>query len=134
MRCGQMPTTAAVRPTYEWSLGQFDRFTQGAAMDNSDQETLTQGSAQANPAEEGATAAALAKRAAREAIDTGKGYAQNAINEAGKRLTAAKEQVSRAADQGTHYVSEQPARAVAIAAAGGAILGALLVAAMRGRR
>lgn len=103
-------------------------------MENPDQENMTQGSAPSNITDDGGTAAELAKRAARQAIDSGRGYAQNAINEAGKRLTAAKEQVSRAADQGTHYVSEQPARAVALAAAGGAILGALLVLAMRGRR
>jgi ElaB/YqjD/DUF883 family membrane-anchored ribosome-binding protein len=129
-----MPTMATVRSTYECSSVSSTVFIQGAAMDNSDQDTLTQGSAQTNPTDQGATTAELAKRAARQAVDSGKGYAQNAINEAGKRLTAAKEQVSRAADQGTHYVAEQPGRAVAIAAAGGAILGALLVAAMRGRR
>ncbi|MBT2323655.1 hypothetical protein J7E62_15000 [Variovorax paradoxus] len=104
-------------------------------MENSDLETATPGSPESNQfPEERANAADLARQAARQAIDSGKGYAQNAINATGRKLTAATEQMGRAAEQGTRYVSEQPARAVAIAAAGGAILGALLMAATRSRR
>jgi ElaB/YqjD/DUF883 family membrane-anchored ribosome-binding protein len=99
-------------------------------------ESETSGSAQPinQTAEEKANAAELARQAARQVIDSGKEYAQNAVNAAGKKLTAAKEQMGRAAEQGTHYVAEQPGRAVAIAAAGGVILGALLMSAMRSRR
>jgi len=99
-------------------------------------ESVTSGSAQPinQTAEEKANAAELARQAARQVIDSGKEYAQNAVNAAGQKLTAAKEQMGRAAEQGTHYVTEQPGRAVAITAAGGAILGALLVSAMRSRR
>jgi ElaB/YqjD/DUF883 family membrane-anchored ribosome-binding protein len=91
-------------------------------------ESATSGSAQPinQTAQEKANAAELARQAARQVIDSGKEYAQN--------LTAAKEQMGRAAEQGTHYVTEQPGRAVAIAAAGGVILGALLMSAMRSRR
>ena len=104
-------------------------------MENSYPQSPTTGSVpSAETAEERSSAADLAKRAASQAVDSGKEYAQNAINAAGKRLTSAKEQMGRAAGQGTQYVSEQPARAVAIAAAGGAILGALLMTAMRSRR
>jgi ElaB/YqjD/DUF883 family membrane-anchored ribosome-binding protein len=105
-------------------------------MENSPFESSTTGSAQSGQSaeERKANASELASQAARQVIDSGKEYAQNAVNAAGKRLSAAKEQVGRVADQGTQYVSEQPGRAVAIAAAGGAILGALLVTAMRSRR
>lgn len=98
-------------------------------------ESATSGSAQPinQTAQEKANAAELARQAARQVIDSGKEYAQNAVNAAGQKLTAAKEQMGRAAEQGTHYVAEQPGRAVAIAAAGGVILGALLMSAMRGR-
>ncbi|VTU23884.1 hypothetical protein H6CHR_02081 [Variovorax sp. PBL-H6] len=99
-------------------------------------ESVSPGSAQPinQTAEEKANAAELARQAARQVIDSGKEYAQNAVNAAGKKLTSAKEQMGKAAEQGTQYMSEQPGRAVAIAAAGGAILGALLVSAMRSRR
>jgi ElaB/YqjD/DUF883 family membrane-anchored ribosome-binding protein len=104
-------------------------------MENSYPQSSTTGTVpSADTAEERSNAADLAKRAASQAVDSGKEYAQNAINAAGKKLTAAKEQMGRAAEQGNRYVSEQPARAVAIAAAGGAILGALLMTAMRSRR
>jgi ElaB/YqjD/DUF883 family membrane-anchored ribosome-binding protein len=114
----------------------FTFFIKGAAMENSRFESSTADSAQANQGAEDrkANASELASQAARQVIDSGKEYAQNAVNAAGKRLSAAKEQMGRAADQGTQYVSQQPGRAVAIAAAGGAILGALLVSAMRSRR
>jgi ElaB/YqjD/DUF883 family membrane-anchored ribosome-binding protein len=114
----------------------FHHFIQGAAMENSHPESWTSASAQPNQSveEKEANASELARQAARQAIESGKEYAQNAVNAAGKKLTAAKEQMGRAADQGSQYVSEQPGRAVAIAAAGGAILGALLATAMRGRR
>lgn len=103
-------------------------------MENFYPQSPTKDSVQpADAAEQKYHAADLVKRAASQAVDSGKEYAQNAVNAAGKTMTAAKEQLGRAAEQGTQYVSEQPGRAVAIAAAGGAILGALLMTAMRRR-
>ena len=104
-------------------------------MDSSDLEASVPGSAQFNrTAGEEADAAELARRAARQALESGRVYAQNAIDAAVRSLTAAKEQIGRAADQGTQYVAEQPGRSVAMAAAAGAIIGALFVLALRGRR
>lgn len=103
-------------------------------MENYPESQTSGSSSQMNQtAEEKAKASELARQAARQVIDSGKEYAQNAVNAAGKKLTAAKEQMGKAAEQGTQYVAEQPGRAVAIAAAGGVILGALLMSAMRGR-
>ena len=104
-------------------------------MDNSYLESPTPGLApDSHTAQQTANATELARRAARDAVESGKAYAQDAVNAAGERLTAAKDQLARAADQGTRYVTEQPGRAVAIAAAGGAVLGAILMTALRGRR
>lgn len=59
-------------------------------------ESETSGSSQPinQTAEEKANAAELARQAARQVIDSGKEYAQNAVNAAGKKLTAAKEQMA----------------------------------------
>ena len=79
-------------------------------------------------------AATLAKEKARSAIAAGHAYARDAVNAAGQQLSDAKVQLNRAAEQGAAYVAQQPVRAMMVAAAGGALLGALRLRVMRIRR
>src|SRR4051812_18373847 len=115
---GRRPTRAAPErrlwqrwaASYQWVSRSvrplFHPFTQGVAMENYP-ESVSSGSAQPinQTAEEKANAAELARQAARQVIDSGKEYAQNAVNAAGKKLTSAKEQMGKAAEQGTQYMT-----------------------------
>jgi ElaB/YqjD/DUF883 family membrane-anchored ribosome-binding protein len=75
----------------------------------------------------------LATQSGQEAVNSGTRFAKNAVNAAGQRLGEAKIQLNTAAAKGTKYVTEQPVKAVAMAAAGGAILG-LLLSSLRSHR
>ncbi|VWX60555.1 conserved hypothetical protein [Burkholderiales bacterium 8X] len=75
-----------------------------------------------------------AKKTARQAVDTGKAYAKDAVNAAGRKLGDLRGQVDVAKERGTRYINEEPVRAVMIAAAGGALLTALILAALRSDR
>jgi ElaB/YqjD/DUF883 family membrane-anchored ribosome-binding protein len=66
-----------------------------------------------------------------DAFESGRAYAQAALDVAGRTMSEAS---SRAADRGERYIADEPVRAVLYAAAGGALLTALLLAWMRGRR
>ncbi len=73
-----------------------------------------------------------AKQTGKDAIDTGRAYARDAVNAAGKKVSDIKEQLTTARKQSEQYIMDQPVRATLIAAAGGAVLTALLVSFMRG--
>lgn len=72
-----------------------------------------------------------AKQTAKDAMDSGRAYAKDAVNAAGKKVDDLKDQFSSARKQSEQYIMDQPVRATLIAAAGGAILTALLVSFMR---
>ncbi|QNK72959.1 hypothetical protein H7F36_17565 [Variovorax sp. PAMC28562] len=72
-----------------------------------------------------------ARQTGKDAIETGRAYAQDAVNAAGKKVADIKDQLSTARKQSEQYIMDQPVRATLIAAAGGAVLTALLVSFMR---
>lgn len=72
-----------------------------------------------------------ARQTGKDAIETGRAYAQGAVNAAGKKVADIKDQLLTARKQSEQYIMDQPVRATLIAAAGGAVLTALLVSFMR---
>jgi ElaB/YqjD/DUF883 family membrane-anchored ribosome-binding protein len=72
-----------------------------------------------------------ARQTGKDAIETGRAYAKDAVNAAGKKIADIKDQLSTARKQSEQYIMDQPVRATLIAAAGGAVLTALLVSFMR---
>lgn len=75
-----------------------------------------------------------ARTTAKSAADTGRAYAREAVNAAGKKLDDIKGQATHLKEKGTQFVADEPMKAVAYAAAGSAVLTALLVSLLRGRR
>lgn len=75
-----------------------------------------------------------AKQSAKTVLEAGRVYSQNAVNAAGEKIGELKGKVDQARKQGTRYVVDQPMQSVLVAAAGGAILTALLLFAMGGGR
>lgn len=73
-----------------------------------------------------------AKRTAQSAMDAGRGYAADAAKAAGIKVDEAREHVERLTNQTSHYVKEQPLRAIGIAAAAG-FLTAVLINGLRSR-
>jgi len=75
-----------------------------------------------------------AGQTAKAAVDAGRAYARDAVNAAGRKLEDLKSQAAEAKDKGARYVMDDPVRAVMFAVAGGALLTALFLAAMRSDR
>ncbi|MDM0109342.1 hypothetical protein QTH97_30740 [Variovorax sp. J22R24] len=75
-----------------------------------------------------------AKNKASAAAETGKAYAQSAVNAAGKKINDVKDQAADLKQRGMEYAAQEPMKAVAIAAAGSAVVTALLMTLMRARR
>jgi len=67
----------------------------------------------------------------RQALESAKTYAREAMNAAGDKVGGLKAKASDLKVQGDHYIAEQPVRSVLMAVAGGAALTALFVAAIR---
>ena len=65
---------------------------------------------------------------------TGKAYAQDAVNAAGKKIDDMKGQAADLKQRGMQFAADEPMKAVACAAAGSAVLTAVLLSLMRGRR
>lgn len=61
-------------------------------------------------------------------------FAQDAINASGKKIRPPGTLFEGLRWEGQHYVTDQPVRAALVAAAGGALLTALLIAFVRGGR
>lgn len=75
-----------------------------------------------------------AKETGSEALDTtGKAYAQHAVNATGRKLRDWKGQVVHVKESCAQYVADQPVRSSLIAAAGGAVLMALLLSLVKRR-
>ncbi|MBS0452399.1 MAG: hypothetical protein JSS14_13910 [Proteobacteria bacterium] len=83
---------------------------------------------------------ALASASIRESVQEGlrqakeRAYAQDAVNAAGRKIRPPGSFFEGLRWEGQHYVSDQPVRAALVAAAGGAVLTALLIAFVRGGR
>lgn len=83
---------------------------------------------------------ALATASIRESVREGlrqakeRAYAQDAVNASGKKIRPPGTFFEGLRWEGSHYVSDQPVRAALVAAAGGALLTALLIAFVRGGR
>lgn len=75
-----------------------------------------------------------ARSTAKAAADTGRAYAKEAVNAAGKTMEDLKGQATHLKDRGAQFVADKPMKAVAYAAAGSAVLTAVLVSLLRGRR
>ena len=75
---------------------------------------------------------AIAKASA--AAQTGKAYAHDAVNAAGKRIDSMKGQAADLRERGLQFAAAEPLKAVAFAAAGSAVVTAVLLSFMRGRR
>ena len=75
-----------------------------------------------------------ARDIAGDAAATGRAYAKDAVNAAGKKLHDAEGRVQRARDACTQFIADEPVKASLIAAASGAVLTTLLMSALRGRR
>lgn len=71
------------------------------------------------------------KGAGQEALASTKAYAREAVTAAGDKVSGLQVKASELKDRGSHYVAKQPVRSVLMAAAGGAALTALFVAAIR---
>ena len=65
------------------------------------------------------------------ALQAGKAYAQDAVNAAGQKIDSLKDQAADLSQRGRHFAAEEPMKAMAWAAAGGAML-ALLFSMRRG--
>jgi hypothetical protein len=83
---------------------------------------------------------ALASASIRESVREGlrqareRAFAQDAVNASGKKIRPPGTFFDGLRWEGQHYVSDQPVRAALVAAAGGAVLTALLIAFVRGGR
>jgi len=75
-----------------------------------------------------------AKAKASATVQAGKGYAQDAVNAAGKKIANMKGPAADLKQRGMQFAADEPMKAVAYAAAGGAVLTAVLMTLMRGRR
>jgi len=75
-----------------------------------------------------------AKAKASATVQAGKEYAQDAVNAAGKKIDSVKGQAAEMKQRGMQFAADEPMKAVVYAAAGSAVLTALLVTWMRGRR
>lgn len=75
-----------------------------------------------------------AKETAKTVLNAGRAYSQNAVDAAGDKLGELKGKMAQAKEKGTRYVVDQPMQSVLIAAAGGAMLTALFLSAMRATR
>ncbi|MEJ7687471.1 MAG: hypothetical protein WKG52_11005 [Variovorax sp.] len=71
---------------------------------------------------------------ARDAMETVRSYAKDSADAAGRQMQNLKGQFDHARQRSEQYVADQPVRAAWMAAAGGAVLTALLVSLMRGGR
>ncbi len=80
------------------------------------------------------TAGSDAASRAKDAMQTARTYAKDGADAAGRKMQELKGQIGNVRRQGEQYVADQPVRAAWIAAAGGAVLTALLVSLMRGSR
>ena len=112
---------------------QSDRASKGTAT-----ESMHKGMQDGSP---GRTAAGAAQgylhdaktRASAEA-EPGKAYAQAAVNAAGKKIHDVKGKAADLKERGMQFAAEEPMKAVAYAAAGSAVVTALLMTLVRGRR
>ena len=83
---------------------------------------------------------ALASASIRESVREGlrqareRAYAQDAVNASGRKIRPPGSFLDGLRWEGSHYVTDQPVRAALVAAAGGAVLTALLIAFVRGGR
>jgi hypothetical protein len=75
-----------------------------------------------------------AKAKASATVQAGKEYAQDAVNAAGKKIDSVKGQAAEMKQRGMQFAADEPMKAVVYAAAGSAVLTALLLTWMRGRR
>ena len=66
-----------------------------------------------------------------QAVDTGRAYAKDAVNAAGKKIDAAKSQLHQTAQYLTKAINDEPVKAVLITAALSAVITALLVSSIR---
>lgn len=69
-----------------------------------------------------------AQDVAADAVDTGKAYAENAVNQAGKKIVSFEERAAQWHASCTKRISADPVKSVLLAAAGGALLAGLLLA------
>jgi len=83
---------------------------------------------------------ALAAASIRESVREGlrqareRAYAQDAVNATGKKIRPPGSFLDGLRWEGQHYVSDQPLRTALVAAAGGAMVTALLIALVRSAR
>ncbi|MBT2326174.1 hypothetical protein J7E62_27990 [Variovorax paradoxus] len=75
-----------------------------------------------------------AKANASAATQTGKTFAQDVVNAAGKKIDSMKGQAADLKQRSMQFAADEPMKAVAYAAAGSAVLTAVLLSLMRGRR
>lgn len=75
-----------------------------------------------------------AKAKASATVQAGKDYAKDAVNAAGKKIDSVKDQAAELRQRGMQFAADEPMKAVAYAAAGSAIVTAVLLTLMRGRR
>ena len=75
-----------------------------------------------------------AKAKASATVQAGKEYAQDAISATGQKIDRVKSQATDLKQRGMQFAADEPMKAVAYAAAGGAALTAVLMTLIRGRR
>ena len=74
-----------------------------------------------------------ARTTASATVQAGKEYAQDAVNAAGKKIDSVKDGATNLKQRGLQFAADEPMKAVAYAAAGSAVLTAVLLIWMRGR-
>ncbi|MDM0032217.1 hypothetical protein QTI33_08730 [Variovorax sp. J22P271] len=72
-------------------------------------------------------AAGKLQQVGEKAVDTTKGYAKDAVDAAGRKVSDVKSQLETAKASATEYINDDPVRAVKMAAIGGALLSAALL-------
>lgn len=77
------------------------------------------------------TVASEAEAAVSDAVETGRAYAKDAVNAAGKKIDGAKSQLAKSCDDLTRAIYDEPVKAVVITAVVSSLLTALLMSALR---
>ena len=72
-----------------------------------------------------------AKSIASDAIDSGRAYAREAVNAAGRKIEGAKSQLSQSCEFVTKAIHDDPVKAVVVTAVLSSLITALLVTALR---
>jgi hypothetical protein len=119
--------------TSAWSAPRaFDQPGQAPQVDEEDGASMRQAMDADSVGRESADTTPIDLRAVVTGVlQAGKAYAQDAVNAAGQKIDSLKDQAGELRQRGSQFAAEEPMKAMAYAAAGGAALAALLLSLRR---